>query len=137
MRMRLLPAKQAWTALRFYLGVVFIIHGTTRMVHGTVGDFGDFLRSSGFPLGHATAWGITVFELAGGALFALGFAAAPIGLFFMFELAMGIILVHRHFGWFVVGGGTNGMEYSVVLIVALFACVCAANDKPSGGLLRP
>jgi putative oxidoreductase len=26
-----------------------------------------------------------------------------------------------HDGWFVVGGGRNGMEYSVVLIACLFA----------------
>jgi putative oxidoreductase len=32
---------------------------------------------------------------------------------------MGILLVHRHDGWFVVGGGRNGVEYSVLLIAVL------------------
>lgn len=137
MNTRFLTLRQAATFLRIYLGMVFLIHGSTRMLHGTVGDFGDFLRDSGFPLGHATAWGITLVEVAGGISFALGFAVAPLGLFLIFELAMGILLVHRHFGWFVVGGGTNGMEYSVVLMVALFVCVCAAREKPADGLLRP
>ena len=29
---------------------------------------------------------------------------------------MGIILVHLREGWFVVGGGRNGVEYSVLLV---------------------
>lgn len=32
---------------------------------------------------------------------------------------MGIVLVHAPHGWFVVGAGRNGMEYSVLLIVCL------------------
>ena len=33
--------------------------------------------------------------------------------------AMGILLVHAPEGWFVVGAGRNGMEYSVLLIASL------------------
>ncbi|MDQ0638147.1 hypothetical protein QF042_001712 [Pedobacter sp. W3I1] len=36
---------------------------------------------------------------------------------------MGIIMVHFKEGWFVVGGGRNGMEYNFVLICALTAIV--------------
>jgi putative oxidoreductase len=32
---------------------------------------------------------------------------------------MGIILVHFKEGWFVVGGGRNGVEYNFLLIVVL------------------
>ncbi|WP_295793028.1 hypothetical protein [Mucilaginibacter sp.] len=39
----------------------------------------------------------------------------------MVVLVVGIFLDHMHDGWFVVGGGRNGMEYSVVLIACLFA----------------
>ena len=34
-------------------------------------------------------------------------------------LLMGIIMVHFQEGWFVVGGGRNGMEYNFLLICAL------------------
>ena len=39
---------------------------------------------------------------------------------------MGIVLVHAPSGWFVVGGGRNGMEYSVLLIAVLLAQAWAA-----------
>jgi putative oxidoreductase len=34
----------------------------------------------------------------------------------IFILAMGIILVHGKNGWFVIGGGSNGVEFNLVLI---------------------
>ena len=43
----------------------------------------------------------------------------PFALLFMAIYAMGIVLVHAPEGWFVVGAGRNGMEYSVLLIGSL------------------
>lgn len=34
---------------------------------------------------------------------------------------MGIVLVHYQEGWFVVGGGRNGMEYNFLLICVLIS----------------
>jgi putative oxidoreductase len=42
---------------------------------------------------------------------------------FVFQLGMGIVLVHAENGWFVVGGGRNGVEYSVVLILGFVALI--------------
>lgn len=42
---------------------------------------------------------------------------------------MGIILVHRYDGWFVVGGGRNGMEYSVLLISSLFIVAWGSGSR--------
>ncbi|WP_158765204.1 hypothetical protein [Terricaulis silvestris] len=36
-------------------------------------------------------------------------------------VALGAVLVHYPDGWFVVGAGRNGMEYSVLLLVCLGA----------------
>ena len=36
-------------------------------------------------------------------------------------LTAGIAMVHAREGWFVVGGGRNGVEYSVLLIACLAA----------------
>jgi putative oxidoreductase len=41
--------------------------------------------------------------------------------------SVGIILIHRHLGWFVGEHGTGGSEYSVALIVMLL--VLAAGDR--------
>ena len=40
----------------------------------------------------------------------------PLCLWFAAELTVGIVMVHAHAGWFVVGGGSGGMEFSVLLI---------------------
>lgn len=101
------------------------VHGATRIANGTVDDFGGFLGSQGFPLGFYIAWVITLFELIGSVLLAAGFYAWVIALVFALQLAAGIFLVHWKEGWFVVGAGRNGMEFSVVLIVSFLAIALA------------
>ncbi len=63
----------------------------------------------------------------GGGALALGKWIRPLALYFAAQLAMGIVLVHAREGWFVVGAGRNGMEYSVLLIVVLLAVAWAAR----------
>jgi len=46
----------------------------------------------------------------------------------------GIALVHAPAGWFVVGLGRNGMEYSILLIICLAAVIVAhrrSANEPS------
>jgi len=45
---------------------------------------------------------------------------------FLVQMFFGIWLVHMKHGWFVVGHGFNGMEYSVTIICALVAVVLTA-----------
>jgi len=49
---------------------------------------------------------------------------------------MGILLVHRPHGWFVVGGGRNGMEYATVLVCLFLinALLAVARKAPAGEL---
>src|SRR5687768_8019112 len=117
--------------LRLVLCAVMFIHGAARIANGTVDDFGVFLSSQGFPLGFFLAWAITLFELVGSVLLAAGFYAWIIALLFASELAVGIALVHWREGWFVVGAGRNGMEFSAVLI-ASFLALAYANYRKGG-----
>jgi len=120
-------ASHASILLRVIVSMLLIIHGTTRILHDGVGGFGSFLDSQGFPGGTVIAWGITLFEIIGGLLMALGYYARWIAAAFVLELSMGIVLVHAKNGWFVVGGGSNGVEYSVLLITCMI--VIAAQSK--------
>jgi putative oxidoreductase len=97
-----------------------------RISNGTVGSFGEFLEGKGFPLGALIAWGITTFEIAGGITLMTGKWARPIALGFVAHQVMGIVLVHAKNGWFVVGAGTGGMEYSVLLIAS---CLLIASNR--------
>jgi putative oxidoreductase len=122
------------TILRVAVASVFVIHGVTRTVLGTVGDFGGFLSISGLPAGHAVAWLLTVVEILGGLALGLGFAVRPLALWFGLQIAAGIVMVHGKEGWFVVGAGRNGAEYSALLIACLIsiALTDSIGHRPRG-----
>ena len=42
---------------------------------------------------------------------------------------MGIVLVHGPEGWFVVGMGRNGVEFSVLLLAALASFIWIERDQ--------
>ncbi len=122
-----------WTIHRVVVAAIFITHGSVRSIAGTVTNFGEFLDSQGFPFGLAIAWGITSYELIGGTSLALGFYYRPLALIFIAHQTMAILLVHLQHGWFVVGHGTYGVEYSVLLIASLLAIASfnkESNQKP-------
>ena len=125
---------QAMLLLRMAVAALLFIHGTFRAATGGVAPFGEFLDANHVPASLAVAWGITVMEILGSASIALGRWVRPLALWFAAELVAGIVLVHWPEGWFVVGGGRNGMEYSVALIAMLLAQAWAA---PAAGGSRP
>lgn len=123
LRKRASPARAALAldALRIIVALLILIHGIYRLTMGGVEPFGLWLGSIGFPYGYGWALAVTLYEIAGPVLMlarrwtslaALGHAAI---------LTLGMILVHLPAGWFVVGAGRNGVEYSVLLIAALLA----------------
>ncbi len=89
------------------------------MMNGTVGGFGGFLETWGFPAGAVLAWVVTVVEIIGGVSLAAGFGVSALSAWFVIQIAAGIVMVHARNGWFVVGAGTGGVEYSVLIIAAL------------------
>ncbi len=122
MLQRLFPYLTGLTLLRLAVAFIFLTHSIKRIGLGPEG-FGEFLTSKGFPFGVALAWGITLFELVGAPLLAFGVATRIIAAVFIVELLFGIALVHWPAGWFVVGAGRNGFEYSFLLIVSLLAII--------------
>jgi putative oxidoreductase len=116
----------AWIVLRVTLAGLIAAHGWARLIAGGVDPFGKWLDSLGFPFGHVIAWGVTLIEMAGTPLFAFGRFVAPLSVAYAAIYTVGIALVQAKAGWFVVGLGRNGMEYSVLLIVSLL-CVGAQH----------
>ena len=115
--------------LRLTIALAFYLHAFIRVLHNTIPDFSEFLQSKGFIFPTAIVWAITIFELAGSILLAMGFYIRLLSYMFILLLITGIVLIHASLGWFVGEHGTGGSEYSVVLIAALF--VIAAGDKKS------
>jgi putative oxidoreductase len=109
------------TILRVMTASIFIVHGVARAALGIVDPFGAFLSDSGLPAGTALAWLITIVEIVGGIALGLGLAVRPLVSWFGLQILVGIFMVHAKAGWFVVGAGRNGAEYSVLVIVCLAA----------------
>ena len=125
---RLIPHNPAAAhlILRSAMALVFLSHGITRTILDRVTPFGKAFDAWGWPFGIYWAWGVTLWELIGGILLLLGIKPAVVALVFVVQMLFGIYLVHLKHGWFVVGHGFNGMEYSVTLIAALFAVALTA-----------
>jgi len=122
-------AAQALAAIRLGLAALLFVHGIARVLAGGVAPFGAFLDAQGIPFGPGVAWCVTVFELAAAPLLAWGRWVTPIALVFCAIYACGIWLVHAPAGWFVVGLGRNGMEYSVLILLCLLANAWAHRTR--------
>jgi putative oxidoreductase len=128
---------RAITIVRVAAAAMMVIHGTYRIFDGGVTPFGGFLGSQGLPAGVAVAWLLTIVEIAGGLLLMAGRFVRPLCVWFGLELLAGIALVHFREGWFVVGGGRNGFEYSVLLIVCFAAVAVDASRSGAADPIRP
>ncbi|NWG52530.1 MAG: DoxX family protein [Hydrogenophilaceae bacterium] len=112
--------------VRIATAILILIHGAFRALNeGYVPGFGEWLETQGFPHGLYWAWAVTIYELIA-PLFILARRFVSLAcLGHILILSLGAYLVHFPSGWFVVGAGRNGMEYSVLLIVALLATAFA------------
>lgn len=97
-----------------------------------INDFGtQYLDVIGFsPFGIYVAWLIKLSHLVLAFLLILNrFLIVPI-ILTIFILIVGIVLVHYESGWYVVGGGTNGIEFNFLLIFSLLQVVlCTKNEQ--------
>lgn len=109
--------------LRITIAIILLTHSVFGMFDNGINDFGNlFLNQIGFaPFGVALAWSIKLSHVAAAILLLLNKYVKIAGFVTILVLIMGIILVHFQEGWFVVGGGRNGMEYNFLLIMVLVA----------------
>ncbi|MFT3761651.1 MAG: DoxX family protein [Pseudoxanthomonas sp.] len=112
--------------LRVMAAGFFLAHAIVRICNGTIPRFAGFMEAHGFPHGLLWVWAITACELVCGTLMVFNRKTrwATSGLAVI--AAGGIVIIHRHRGWFVGEHGSGGCEYSVALLVMLL--VVAAFD---------
>lgn len=122
-------SRSAWLVLRVVLAGLIAAHGWARFTGGGVVPFGEWLVSQGLPVGFFIAAAVTAIEILGTPLFALGRVVAPLAALYSAIYLVGIAMVHAKAGWFVVGAGRNGAEYSVLLVVCLL-CVGLQHVNP-------
>lgn len=109
--------------LRIAVAIILLTHSLVGMFDGGINAFGDlYLNAIGFaPLGIPIAWAIKLSHVAAAISLLADKYVKLFGTITIFVLVMGIIMVHYPEGWFVVGGGRNGVEYNFLLICVLLA----------------
>ena len=109
--------------LRIAVAIILLTHSIFGIFDNGINDFGNlYLNQIGFaPFGVAIAWSIKLSHIVAAVLLILNKYIKLAGFVTIFVLIMGIILVHFQEGWFVVGGGRNGVEYNFLLIIVLLA----------------
>lgn len=109
--------------LRFAVAVILIMHSVPGMFNNGVNDFGNlYLNTIGFaPFGLAIAWSIKLSHVAAALLLFLNKYVKPAAIITILILVTGIFMVHLPDGWYVVGGGRNGVEFNFLLIFVLLA----------------
>jgi putative oxidoreductase len=123
------PLRRPETGLkivRIMTGLIIGVHAVHGLVNpAATNGFGGYLGSIGFPLGVALAWLIQIGQLCSCIGFIMGRLVIPSCIFLLVILIVGIGLVHFSSGWFVVGAGRNGMEYSITLMACIVAILWA------------
>ncbi len=109
--------------LRIPVAIILLVHGLGGMFNNGVNDFGNlYLNQVGFaPFGLYIAWAIKISHLIAAILLLINKFVKPAAVVTIFVLIMGIIMIHFKEGWFVVGGGRNGVEFNFLLIFVLLA----------------
>lgn len=109
--------------LRIPVAIILFVHGLGGMFNNGVNDFGNlYLNQVGFaPFGLYIAWAIKISHVIAAVLLLMNKLIKPAAIVTIFVLIMGIIMVHYPEGWYVVGGGRNGMEFNFLLIFVLLA----------------
>jgi putative oxidoreductase len=104
--------------LRFGLMVIMIMHGIPSFVEMSVIDFGNALTDvfgfgfMGLPMAILVK---TIHVLTIPALL-LNKHLKPLAMLNIIIFVMGIVLIHWKHGWYVVGGGSEGIEFNFLLI---------------------
>ena len=104
--------------LRFALIIIMIMHGVTSFVEMSVIDFGEALADVfgfGF-MGIPTAILVKSIHVLTIPALLLNKYLKPLAMLNIIIFIMGIILIHWKHGWYVVGGGSEGVEYNFLLI---------------------
>jgi putative oxidoreductase len=117
--------------LRIAVAVILLTHSVFGIFDNGINDFGNlYLNQIGFaPFGVFIAWSIKISHIIAAVLLVLNKYIKLAGFATIFVLIMGIILVHFQEGWFVVGGGRNGVEYNFLLIIVLLAIMYPDGSK--------
>lgn len=120
--------------LRSGLSVILLMHSVVSIFSGDVNNFGLlYLDTLGFsPFGLYLAWIVKLIHLFSVFIIWSDRYVKLVSICNIVILLLGIYFVHWQNGWYVVGGGTNGIEFNVLLIccfLQLYFTECPLRQK--------
>lgn len=117
--------------LRLATAIILLVHSVPGMFNNGINDFGNlYLNQIGFaPMGVAIAWAIKLSHVVCACCLFFQKYIKLACLLTISILVAGIVLVHFKEGWFVVGGGRNGVEFNFLLIVVLLTIMFPGGIK--------
>jgi len=108
--------------VRVTIAVIIGVHSVRGLLHpADVNDFGEAFSQWGFPAGALWAWALVIGQFASDVALLFKRLIIPACICHAIILISGIFIIHAKAGWFVVGEGRNGAEFSVLLLACLFA----------------
>jgi putative oxidoreductase len=107
--------------LRIAVAIILLMHSIPSIATGSVNEFGKlYLDAIGFaPFGIYLAWAIKLSHVVCAICFLFQKFMKSAAIITILILLTGIIILHAKEGWFVVGGGRNGVEFNFLLIFVL------------------
>lgn len=107
--------------LRLAVAIILLMHSVPGMFNNGINDFGNlYLNQIGFaPMGVLLAWAIKLSHVVSALCLLFERYVKWAAVVTMAILLTGIVLIHFEEGWYVVGGGRNGLEFNFLLIFAL------------------
>ncbi len=118
--------------IRSVLSVILLMHSVASIFSGDVNNFGRlYLDTIGFsPFGLYLAWAVKLIHLFSVVLIWSDRYVMGVALFNIPVLILGIYFIHWQNGWYVVGGGTNGIEFNVLLICCFLQMIFTEYPSP-------
>ncbi len=100
---------------------IMFTHGVHRYLYGEIGPLGDVLAQIGFPFAQVQANLVNAAETFGTVLIALGVFVRSLCAVMILIFVTGIVIFHWQAGFFIVGPGEGGWEFSALLICCFAA----------------
>ena len=125
------PILHSTFILRLAVAIILFMHSIPGMFNNGINDFGNhYLNEVGFaPAGLPLAWAIKLSHVAAAICLLLNKYVKWAAIITILILVAGIVMVHFKEGWFVVGGGSNGVEFNFLLIAVLVTLLLANGSK--------
>jgi len=116
------------------MGIGFLVHGWAKWSRGPAG-FGKLLQQIGVPMPDATAWLVTLLELAGGCALIIGAFVALVSVPLILSMLVAMLTIHIRYGFSAIKTiglnhngpifGPPGYEVNLLYIAGLLALMLA------------